>query len=145
MYISCGTPAAFSAASNAGHLVDALVGLGVLDQQRRLDLRHAGSLGRRAIERHAGVQVAAHGDREEVDRATAPAEAGHAEVAVRELVRLENGRAVEHVGPQLGLVEGALQGAAVVVVAGVTANREEAVGARTTKPSTAARRATSSM
>src|SRR6266545_3320305 len=76
----------------------------------------------------AGMQVTAQRDGKVIDDAAAPAEAGHAELAGRELVPLENDRAVEHVGPQLGLVEIALQRPAVVVVARVATNREEAVG-----------------
>src|SRR4029077_19399746 len=37
------------------HLVDPLVGLGVVDQERRLDPRSAGGVGRRPVERHAGA------------------------------------------------------------------------------------------
>ena len=43
-------------------------------------------------------------------------------------MRLQEARAVEHVGAQLALVETGLQRPAVVVVAGVAADRGEAVG-----------------
>src|SRR5712692_2147602 len=46
--------------------VDALVALGVLDQQRRLDGRHSRRLGRYAVEWDARFQICAECDRQEV-------------------------------------------------------------------------------
>ena len=116
------------------HRVDALVDLRVLDQKRRLDARHARRLGRRAVERHTRVQIGAERDGEEVGRAAAPAEAGGAELAGGERVRLHVARAVEHVRAQLGLLQAGLQGAAVVVVAGIAADGREAVGRQRQEP-----------
>ena len=110
------------------HGVDALVVLGVLDQQRRLDRGHRRGLGRGAVERHACGEVGAHGGRQEVGGPAAPAEAGGAELAGGERVGLQESRAVQHVGAQLGGIEAGLQRAAVVVVAGIAADREQAVG-----------------
>ncbi len=109
------------------HGVDALVVLRILDEQRRLDVGHARRLGRRAVERHARLQVGAQGNRQGVHRAAAPAEAGDAERARRQRMRLEKTRAVEHVGAQLGLVEAGLQRAALVVVAGIAADRKQSI------------------
>ena len=74
------------------------------------------------------MHVRAERGREIIDHAAAVAEAGDAELAGRQLVRLEKARAVEQVGAQLGLVEIALQGAAVVIVARVAADRRQPVG-----------------
>src|SRR5439155_7546354 len=61
--------------------VHALVALGVLDQQRRLDVRHSRRLGRRAVERDGRLQVRAERDRQEVGRTAAPAETRDSELA----------------------------------------------------------------
>jgi hypothetical protein len=45
------------------HRVDALVVLGVVDQQRRLDALDTRGLGRGAVERGAGAQLVAHRSR----------------------------------------------------------------------------------
>jgi hypothetical protein len=60
---------------------------------------------------------------------SAASKAGH--IAGRERVRLHEARAVEHVGEQLALVERRLQRAAVVVVAGIAADRGEPVELKT--------------
>ena len=89
---------------------------------------HVGRRRRGAVERHAGVEVRAHRDGQVVDHAAAPAEARRAELARRQLVRLQVTRAVDHVLAQLRLIEAGLQRAAVVVVAGIAADRRQAVG-----------------
>jgi len=62
-----------------------------------------------------------------------------------DLCDLRKARAVQHVRAQFALVETGLQRAAVIVVAGVAADRRQAVGREARNPSTAARRATSSI
>ena len=109
------------------HRVDARVGVGVDDHHRRFDARHALGRSGRAVERHAGVHVAAQLDREAVGHAAAPAEPGRAEAAVGQRVPLEVARAVDHVLVELVGVEAALQGAAVVVVARIAPHRGQAV------------------
>ena len=109
------------------HAIDALVVLRVLDEQRRLDPRHRGRLRRRAVVRHAGLQIRAHRRSEVIHHATAVAEPGRAELAGGKLVGLQKPRAVEEIRAQLRLVEVALQRAAVVVVARIAADRKQAV------------------
>ena len=108
--------------------VDALVALGVLDQQRRLDVRHSRRLRRRSVERDGRFQIRAERDRQEVGRAAAPAEADDSQLAGGQRMRLQEARAVDHVRAQLALVEAGLQRAAVVVVARISAHRREPVG-----------------
>ena len=72
---------------------------------------HVGRGGRRAVERHAGVQVRADRDGEVVHHAAAPAEPGRTELACRKLVLLQKQRTVDHVLAQLRLVETRLQSA----------------------------------
>ena len=52
-----------------------------MDQQRRLDLRRFGGVGRGAVIDDAGVELVARGDRQPVDEPAAPAEADRADLA----------------------------------------------------------------
>src|ERR1700741_1095387 len=97
-------------------LVDARILLGQVNEQRRLDLRHCGSLGPHAIVRCASLQIRPKRGRQEVGRAAAPAEAGGAQLLRGQRMLFDELGAVKHVGPQLGLVELRLQRAPVVVV-----------------------------
>ena len=116
-------------------LVDARVVLRVVDQQRRLDPGDVvGRLRGGAIERHAGIQAASHLHREEIDHAAAKAEAGGAQLPVRQLVGLEIPGAVEKVRAQLAAVEAPLHLLAVVVVAGIAADGRETVRRQREKP-----------
>ncbi len=83
--------------------------------------------GGRAVERHRGRELAAHRDREEIGDAAAPTKTGNAQLSRRQRVSLQEVGAVQHVLPQLALIEAALQLAAVVVVAGIAADRREPV------------------
>ena len=110
------------------HGVDARIRLRVDDHQRRLDLRHVRRGRRGAVERHAGLQVAAELGREPVGHAAAPTEAGGAQAPVGQSVPLQETRAVDHVLIQRCRIDAPLQRAAVVVVAGVAAHRRQPVG-----------------
>ena len=107
--------------------VDPLVVLGQMADEWRLDVADAGGVRRDTVVGRAGLHVDAEFCREVIDDAAAVAEAGDAEFAGRLRMRLDEARAVFQVGAQLCLIESRLQGAAIVVVARVTADREQAV------------------
>src|ERR1043166_6692712 len=61
--------------------VDALVVLGVVDQQRRLDRRHGRGLGRGTVEWDGRLEIGPERDRQVIGRAAAPTETRDAELA----------------------------------------------------------------
>ena len=91
-------------------------------------------LGAAPVERHAGLQVPAHRHRQAVHRSAAPAEPGRADLAGGQFVGFEELRAVQHVRLQLAAVETRLQFLAVVVIAGIAADRVQPVGGEGDKP-----------
>ena len=109
------------------HGVDARVVARVDDEEGGLDPADVLARGRGAVEGHAGLQVGPELHREAVGHAAAPAEAGGAELPVRGPVGLEVARAVDHVLVEARRLEAPLQRAAVVVVAGVAADRRQSV------------------
>ena len=111
-------------------LIDEIVVLGVVDQQRRLDVADLGGRGRGSVERCAGIEVGAKPYRQPVHHAASPAEPDRAQLAGRQFVILEKVGAVDHVLAQLLLIQGALHGAAVVVVAGVAADGGQSIGSQ---------------
>lgn len=60
--------------------VDALVLLGIVNEQRRLDVGNGGGFRRGVVRWRAGGKLGPRGGGEEVDAAAAPAEAGGAEL-----------------------------------------------------------------
>ena len=80
------------------------------------------------------MQIAAERDGEAVGHPPAPAESRGAEPAVRPFVRLEKPRTVDHVPVQLLRVQASLQRPAVIVVAGVSADRRQTVRGQREEP-----------
>ena len=107
--------------------VDARIVLGVVHLQRRLDVLHLVGVGSATVKRRARIQFPAHFGGEKIGGATAPAEAGCAQLAVRQLVTAHITGAVDHVLLQLRVVEGPLHGPPVIVVTRVATKRRQAV------------------
>src|SRR5690606_41996553 len=64
----------------------------------------------------------------------APAETDGPQLAVRQLMRLQEPRAVDHVLPQLALIECCLHRASIVVVTGIASDRCQTVGRKRKEP-----------
>ncbi len=106
---------------------DALVLFGIMDQQRGLDFRDFGRRGLRAIERHRRSEPRQLG-RQVVGDAAAVAEAHHADLAIAVGVLAQDAGRLDEVGARFDLVELGEQGACLVLVAGVAAQREQGIG-----------------
>ena len=121
-------PFALSAASYAGDAgVDALIVAGVVERERRLDLRRVLGARLAAVERRARTEILAQPHRQLIDDAAAEAEADRAELAVRLRTRLEPLGRRDEVFGHLRAVHVSERRRALLIVARVAADRRQAV------------------
>ena len=100
----------------------------IVNQYRRLDARHVSRRRGRTVERHHRLQVRTHLHGEVIDRPAAEAEAGRPQRARGQRMRLQEPGAVQQVGQQFIPVQAGLQRLARIIVAGIAADRRQAVG-----------------
>ncbi len=113
--------------------VDALVLFGEVEQQRRADLLHIRRVRLAAIERHGGAEFGV-GHRCGVRHPAAVAKAGDADLVAGGLVGHQPFDGGEEVVHQFLRIDLSLQFAAPVVIAGVAADRTQAVGRQGDEP-----------